>query len=118
MADAEFAGQAEAGERTLSGWMNTEGFLPASEQVGHVMAKADEIGFRFKRAGGLDQGVPGRYYASHAEPQLLLRSDNIAVTKEMCVVCRSFASARAIAEGKTFNVQDLHRLESSRLQRV
>jgi len=54
MADAEFAGQAEAGERTLSGWMNTEGF-PASEQVGHVMAKADEIGFRFKRAGGLDR---------------------------------------------------------------
>jgi hypothetical protein len=93
-------------QRTLSGWTDQSGFVPSAAQVEQVMAQADAIGFTFKPAGALDQGIPGRYFASHAEPQLSILSDTIAVSKDMCKSCRSFISARAVAEGKTFAVRD------------
>jgi hypothetical protein len=97
------------GRRTLSGWTDTQGFLPSSQQVNDVMAKANEIGFQFK-SHIFDNGVPGRYFASHAEPQLSLNSGTFMVSKDMCSSCRSFMSARSVAEGTTFIVQDPTRI--------
>jgi hypothetical protein len=99
----------EVGLRTLSGWTNTSGFLPSFRQTIEAMAKADEIGFEF-RSHLFDQGMPGRYYASHAEPQLSLVSDHFAVSRPMCPSCRGFVSARAVAEGKYFIVKDPDRV--------
>jgi hypothetical protein len=93
-------------QRTLSGWTDQPGFVPSAAQVDQVLSHADSIGYAFKRAGGLDKGIPGRYFASHAEPQLSLLSDVFAVSKDMCASCRSFISARAVAEGKSFTIQD------------
>jgi RHS repeat-associated protein len=93
------------GDRTLSGWTNVPGFRPSAQLTAEVLEKADEIGFSFRRSGALDQGVPGRYCASHAEPQLSLFSDTFAVSKAPCPSCKSFLSARAVAESKTFVVK-------------
>jgi hypothetical protein len=97
------------GQRTLSGWTDTPGFLPSNQQVGSVLAKADQIGFQFQ-THVFDQGTAGRYFASHAEPQLSLDSNIFAVSRNMCISCRSFMSARSVAEGTTFVVQDPTRI--------
>jgi hypothetical protein len=94
------------GQRTLSGWKDAAGFEPGSTLTDLVLERANRIGFSFRRSGGLDQGVPGRYCASHAEPQLSLISEEFAVSEVMCTSCRSFLSARAVAEETTFTVKD------------
>ena len=95
----------QSGQRTLSGWTDTEGFVASKAQVSQVMEKAEEIGFEFK-PHIFDNGVRGRYFASHAEPQLSLKSDIFAVSKKMCESCRSFVSGSAVAKEKTFIIQD------------
>jgi hypothetical protein len=103
------AGQTVAADalarRTLSGWTNVKGFLNSSDLVSRVMVKAREIGYEFS-AHFRDQGVIGRFFASHAEPQLSLFSDVFAVSRDVCPSCRQFLSSRAVAEGRTFVVQD------------
>jgi hypothetical protein len=72
------------GSRALSGWGNG-----ADDAVSEAMKLSEAIGHPLRRAGGLDQGVPGRYFSSHAEKQLAAMHPNlpIAVSREMCDVC-------------------------------
>ena len=96
----------QAAVRTLSGWTPTEGFQTSPELVGQVLTKGEEVGLPFQPHIFDAEGVPGSYFASHAEPQLSLFSDTFAVSKNMCPSCRSFVSQRAVVEGRTFVVQD------------
>jgi hypothetical protein len=92
-----------AGQRTVSGWKNRAGF---DQRTAEVMAKAEEIGHPLPRHRLFDQGKPGQYYASHAEKQKMLTSDDIAVSRPMCFDCQNFASSLAKSEGREIVVTD------------
>jgi RHS repeat-associated protein len=57
--------------QTLSGWTGKEPDPPHITRAGpqDVLALQQQIGHPVKRAGARDQGVPGKYFASHAERQ-------------------------------------------------
>jgi hypothetical protein len=80
------------GTRTLSGWKGEtpEGFSRVSTQ--DVLDLQEDMGFPIRRAGAFDRGVPGQYYASHAERQAALLEPNtpIEVSSEMCDNCQAF----------------------------
>ena len=65
------------------------------------------MNFAFRRAGAFDQGVPGKYNASHAEPQMLtLGKTRFGVSKPMCSSCQRFAQAEANRTGVTIKITD------------
>jgi hypothetical protein len=71
------------------------------------MEKAAEIGHELKPNTYLDQGVPGRYNASHAEKQLSIVSDGpIAVSRSMCPDCQGYFQKLAGSTGKSYTVGD------------
>ncbi len=82
------------GQRTLSGWEHEAGdgsgyASPADETV---MAQAGRMGFDFRDAGAFDRSIPGRYYASHAEPQMseIAPDEPMAVSRVMCSECQRY----------------------------
>ena len=88
----------------MSGWTEKEGFVQKTDEV---MQKASEIGHELKGNKLLDQGVEGRYNASHAEKQLSIVSDQpIAVSKPMCADCQAYFKALAQSSGKPYTVAD------------
>jgi len=56
------------------------------------MQRSQNIGHSLKPAGALDQGVPGRYNASHAEKKMSILSPNqpVAVSRPMCPDCQEY----------------------------
>jgi len=99
-----------ASERTLSGWTDRSGYLASSSLTDDVLANAKAIRYEFKPQKLFDQGVPGRFNASHAEPQMSMVSDTFGVSKVMCTSCRSYMSSRAVAEARTFTIADPTRI--------
>ena len=95
----------ESGQRTLSGWTDKEGFKQATD---NVIRKAEEIGHNLRPHKLLDQGVPGRYNASHAEKQLSVIAPNepIAVSRAMCSDCIPYFRQIAQTSGKVQIVSD------------
>ena len=85
------------GSRSLSGWGRTANYIDADDAVRRSMQLSEEIGHPLRGAGAMDQGVPGRYYASHAEKQLAATNPNvpIAVSREMCSDCQVWFSRLA-----------------------
>ncbi len=82
------------GQRTLSGWEHEAGdgsgyASPADETV---MAQAGRMGFDFRDAGAFDRSIPGRYYASHAEPQMseIAPDEPMAVSRVLCSECQRY----------------------------
>ena len=93
---------------TLSGWKaldeNSE-FTRVS--VDEVINKSNEIGHKLRNAGANDQGVSGRYNASHAEKQLSIISDKpIGISQPMCTDCQGYFKNLAINEGKVYITAD------------
>jgi hypothetical protein len=62
-----------------------------------AMELANEMGYTFPEAGFQDNGVPGSYFASHAETQLAALAPNepIGVSRPMCPHCQKFFTALA-----------------------
>jgi filamentous hemagglutinin len=95
------------GSRTLSGWGPVpEGFSRVSPQ--EVLALQSEMGFPARRAGAYDQGVPGQYFASHAERQAsILEPDQpIEVSEGMCDDCQEYFQCLANYRGVGQQVTD------------
>jgi hypothetical protein len=95
--------------RTLSGWGPApEGFSRATPQ--DVLAFQNQIDFPVRRAGALDQGTPGQYYASHAERQAAVLEPNtpITVSSRICVDCEAFFSHLAEYTGVEQQVTDIY----------
>lgn len=93
---------------TLSGWKaldeNTE-FTRVS--VDEVFKKSNEIGHTLSNAGANDQGIPGKYNASHAEKQLSILSDEpIGISQPMCADCQDYFKKLAIKERKMYITAD------------
>lgn len=90
------------GTSTISGWKGDE------HLVDKVMKTAEGIGHKFRPAGAFDQGVPGRYNASHAEKKLsvLAPDEPIAVSRPMCPDCQDYFQALAKARGKIQVIAD------------
>ena len=92
---------------TLSGWAKApEGFTRVSPQ--DVLDFQDEIGFTARRAGFFDNGVPGQYYASHAERQayLLEPDEPITVSRSICTNCQAFFQQVADSTEEAQNIID------------
>ena len=93
---------------TLSGWKpldeNSEFTRVSTDDV---INKSNEIGHKLCNAGANDQGVPGRYNASHAEKQLSIISDNpIGISQPMCTDCQGYFKNLAIGEGREYVTAD------------
>lgn len=72
-----------------------------------VINKSNDIGHKLRNAGANDQGVPGRYNASHAEKQLSIISDKpIGISQPMCTDCQGYFKSLAIGEGKEYVTAD------------
>ena len=94
---------------TLSGWSmkgRPENFQEPN--INEVLAKQEEIGHDVRRAGALDHGVDGQYYASHAERQLSINAEEpyIGVSKVCCKNCQQYFSKLAQHEGRDWYVTD------------
>lgn len=93
---------------TLSGWKkldeNSEFTRASVEDVFH---KSNEIGHKLRNAGACDQGIPGRYNASHAEKQLSVLSDKpIGISQPMCKDCQDYFKKLSVNEGKEYVTAD------------
>lgn len=77
------------GLRTISGWSKREGYIQKTDEV---MLRSNQIGYQLRKDKLRDQGVHGRYNASHAEKQAYEVSPNqpIGVSKPMCRDCRLY----------------------------
>jgi hypothetical protein len=77
-----------AGQHTISGWTSRRGYV---QKTNEVMQRARQMGYQL-RISLFDQGVAGRYDASHAEKQAYEVAPNqpIGVSKRMCPNCRAY----------------------------
>ena len=94
---------------TLSGWsMKGRPKNFQEPNINEVLAKQKEIGHDVRRAGALDHGVDGQYYASHAERQLSINAEEpyIGVSKVCCKNCQQYFSKLAQHEGRDWYVTD------------
>jgi len=95
------------GDKTLSGWAE-----PKPDGYVHVPPeKVREVGENFGhefQPHFRDNGVPGRYHASHAEKQLIVHNADhpIGVSKRMCDDCKAFFSEMSMDTGKPLIVTD------------
>lgn len=82
------------GTLTHSGWKKRLGFSQGTDQA---MGLARNMGFEFPGVSKYDQGVPGRYHASHVEAQMgaLAPGRPMAVSNSMCSTCQDFLSRLA-----------------------
>ncbi|MGQ0778310.1 MAG: RHS repeat-associated core domain-containing protein [Pseudonocardiales bacterium] len=82
--------------RTISGWGTPPpGYQRATPQ--QVLDLQQQIGHPVRRAGAMDQGVSGQYFASHAERQATMLHPNapIEVSSPVCNDCQKFFQALA-----------------------
>ena len=93
------------GKATLSGWKSGSG---AQENTEAVIKLSKEIGHDLQPNKLLDQGVPGRFNASHAEKQATIIAPDkaIAVSEIICDNCRRFFVALARYRGKSLIVAE------------
>ena len=93
---------------TLSGWKTLDADSEFTRvPVEEVIIKAKIIGHNLRNAGANDQGVPGKYNASHAEKQLSIISDKpIGISQPMCIDCQSYFRKLAVQEGNLYIVAD------------
>ncbi|MGH9277704.1 MAG: hypothetical protein ACRD12_06305 [Acidimicrobiales bacterium] len=105
---------ASDGGKTVSGWRRPRppGYDYATpEQVRDV---SNQIGHDLRPGGPRDQlaqgGWTGKFHASHAEKQQAVLHPNmpVAVSKDMCVDCRSFYGRLAVNRQKAQIVTDPH----------
>ncbi|MEU5722817.1 DNRLRE domain-containing protein [Micromonospora sp. NPDC047738] len=98
------------GDSTLSGWGDAPPAYNRSVSPEDVLAETHQMGAVPTPAvpAFLDHGVPGKYYASHAERQMaLLHPDApIEVDLDMCDDCIDWFIRRAAHRGKTQRVTD------------
>ncbi len=99
---------AAAGSKTLSGW---GGNLPSGfsrVDPAKTLAYEQEMGHPIVSGGALDQGVPGRYFASHAGRQAAMLHPNapVGVSSAMCAQCVSWFSQQATFLGHPQFVAD------------
>jgi len=92
------------GRRTLSGWAVVPGFEQATDKV---LTRADDMNYLF-RPHGRDGDIPGRYYASYAEPQMaeVAPDKPMAVSWLMCGECQDYFSALAQHTGVPKTIAD------------
>ena len=91
----------------LSGWSKDRppGFLDPN--VEEVLQVTDEMGHP-RTSHYVDQGVPGKYFASHAERQMALNTKwpRIGVSKPMCPDCQSWFRSLAHYQRRDWYVTD------------
>jgi hypothetical protein len=110
---SDFAGKTVASTRrhsTLSGWVHEGENLPGITEVppAKVQSLAQEMQFKIRSAGALDQGVPGQYHASHAEAQQLVAApaQPIGVDRPMCSTCQKMLQHTANYSDQPLLVRD------------
>ena len=83
------------GTRTHSGWRDrtTEGYVNGRNATSQVLKLSKEMGYQLG-THIYDQGVSGRYYASHAEKQMSVVAPNqplaISHPNGMCADCINY----------------------------
>ena len=91
----------------LSGWSKDRppGFLDPN--VEEVLQVTDEMGHP-RTPYFRDQGVPGQYFASHAERQMALNAEwpHIGVSKAMCADCQNWFRSLAQYQRRDWYVTD------------
>ena len=91
----------------LSGWSKDRppGFLDPN--VEEVLQVTDEMGYP-RTSNYVDQGVPGQYFASHAERQMALNAEwpHIGVSKAMCPDCQGWFRSLAQYQHRDWYVTD------------
>jgi len=107
-------GATENGERGLSGYgastlRDRYSFGPSMYDA--ARQRAARIGFTFA-TDPRDDGVPGRFYGSHAEVQMpeIAPNEPFAVSKGMCPECQRYYTAIAQDSGLTQVVADPYRV--------
>ncbi|WP_236796193.1 RHS repeat-associated core domain-containing protein [Amycolatopsis sp. GM8] len=97
-------GETDAVE-TMSGWQGKKPDPPNITRADpqDVLDLQQEIGHPAKRAGAMDQGVPGKYFASHAERQAAVLDPGapIRINLPMCPDCQDFFKALAAHRQQT-----------------
>ena len=93
---------------TLSGWKEypecTEFTRVSPEKV---IEQCNDIGHNLRSAGAKDQGILGKYNASHAEKQMSIISDKpIGISNPMCKDCKEYFSTLANSLGRTIVTAD------------
>ena len=100
-----------AGEQTISGWTKRKGYI---QKTAEVMLRSDQIGYQLKNDYLRDQGVNGRYNASHAEKQAYEVAPNqpIGVSRLMCLDCRIYFRllAQHVGESQVISDPDITRI--------
>jgi RHS repeat-associated protein len=90
---------------TLSGWPGKKPDPPNITRADpqDVLDLQDDIGHPVRRAGAMDQGVPGKYFASHAERQAAVLDPGapININLPMCADCQEFFKKLAAHRGQT-----------------
>ena len=99
---SDFSGKTVASTKpqsTLIGWAHEGRDLPGIRYVppDQVQSMANDMQFKIRGAGAMDQGVPGRYHASHAEAQhtATVPGQPIGVDRPMCTTCQSMVQHAA-----------------------
>ena len=91
----------------LSGWSKDRppGFLDPN--VEEVLQVTDEMGYP-RTSNYVDQGVPGQYFASHAERQMALNAEwpHIGVSKAVCPDCQGWFRSLAQYQRRDWYVTD------------
>ncbi len=112
--EGKVAGATESGERGLSGYgtrilRRQYGFDPS--KYDEARQRAARIGFTFATEPR-DNGVPGRFYGSHAEVQMpeIAPNEPFAVSEAMCPECQRYYTAIAQDTGMTQVVADPYRV--------
>jgi RHS repeat-associated protein len=90
---------------TLSGW--SPRMPKAFSRVSTAAVAKLRAGFGLSpRTSGNDQGVPGRYYDSHAEPQAYAKNPDgdIVVDRDPCGSCQEFLTGAAVRDQRSISV--------------
>ncbi len=100
--------RAESGAQTESGWSSSNHPTIHGQTTPQVVAIGASIGHTFAPDTFRDNGVPGRYHASHAEKQLnaLRPGEPIGVSIRMCADCYNYFRLRARSMQRTLVVAD------------
>ncbi len=87
-------GASAGGKSNISGWTTQP---EAAATVDKVMRESKKIGHKLRTHKLFDQGVPGRFYGSHAEKKAaaLAHGKPIAVSSPLCSDCMEFFQAWA-----------------------
>jgi hypothetical protein len=100
---------ASNGKKTMSGWDGKTTSAPAEcARVipADVMKNSEKINHSLE-PNMKDQGISGRFNASHAEKQLSILTDKpIGVSRKMCDDCVGYFSKQAQSSGKSLVVAD------------